>query len=64
MTVTTRTGADDRVVTRLTGRVADQTALTGMLDALAQLHLPILTVETIGSDNREGLDGPGDDLRE
>lgn len=47
MCITTRSRADQSVVTCLTGRVMDQSELTGMLNALAELHLPILSVKTI-----------------
>lgn len=44
MTISTRKRSDQSIVTSLTGRVMDQSHLTGMLDALAELHLPILAV--------------------
>jgi len=43
--ITTRERADRSVVTCLVGRIMDQSELTGMLDFLAEMHLPILKVE-------------------
>lgn len=45
MRITTRERGDQSVVTCLTGPVMDQCELTGMLDFLAEMHLPILKVE-------------------
>lgn len=47
MRITVRGRDDSNTVTRLEGRLADQAALTGMLDGLAELHLPILTVHRV-----------------
>ena len=47
MTITTRKRPDQSIITCLMGRVMDQSHLTGMLNALAELHLPILSVENL-----------------
>ncbi len=39
--------ADGNVVTTLTGALADQAALTGVLQMLYGLHLPVLSAERI-----------------
>jgi hypothetical protein len=44
MQITTRKRADQSVVTCLIGRVMDQSKLIGMLDFLAEMHMPILGV--------------------
>lgn len=54
MRVTTRSRPDRSVITCLKGRVLDQSELTGLLDGLAELHLPILQVLRIDEDD-EGL---------
>ena len=51
MTITTRKRPDQSVVTCLTGRVSDQSELTGMLNGLAELHLPILSVANLDENN-------------
>ena len=40
--------ADKPPVTMLVGRLADQAALSGVLNTLYELHLPRLTVENLG----------------
>ena len=40
--------------TVLTGVVADQAALSGLLNALTELHLPILSVECVSASEEEG----------
>jgi hypothetical protein len=47
MTITTRESHNIRV-TDLVGQVADQAALAGILNALYEMHLPILQVEFLG----------------
>lgn len=47
MHISTRSRVDQSVVTCLTGLVMDQSELTGILNALAEFHLPILSVMTI-----------------
>lgn len=59
MRITTREGADQSLVTRLNGRVRDQSELTGLLNALADLQLPILSVKQIEEANDEKRDGRG-----
>jgi len=43
----------------MAGRVRDQSELTGMLNALADLQLPILSVEQIEEPNGEKVNGRG-----
>jgi hypothetical protein len=39
--------------TVLTGPVADQVALSGLLNALTELHLPIVSVECVSTSQEE-----------
>jgi len=48
MRVTNQKREDQTIVTCLNGQVKDQSHLLGLLNALAELHLPILFVERIG----------------
>jgi hypothetical protein len=48
MTITTRQ-SQSTTVTDLVGQVADQAALSGILNALYEMHLPILQVEFLGN---------------
>ena len=52
MRITRRKRADQSTVTTLTGRVRDQAELSGVLNTLYELHLPILSVESITDENR------------
>jgi hypothetical protein len=45
--ISSRRRADSTVVTTLTGRVMDQSELSGILNGLADMHLPILSVECL-----------------
>ena len=47
MRITTRERRDQSIVTCLAGRVMDQSEPTGVLDFLAEMHLPILKVKTL-----------------
>jgi hypothetical protein len=47
MRITTRQRKDQTTVTTLSGRVRDQAELTGVLNTLYELHLPILSVEIL-----------------
>ena len=47
LTITTSSQGDDPAVTTLEGEVLDQAALAGVLSALYNLHLPLLSVEYI-----------------
>lgn len=53
MRVKIRKRADQSVVTDLTGPVIDQAELLGVLNGLAELHLPILLVECISRTKTE-----------
>jgi hypothetical protein len=50
MTITTTSQGDQGVVTTLEGRVRDQAELSGVLNTLYELHLPILSVECLRDD--------------
>jgi hypothetical protein len=56
--VKTRQRADQSTVTTLTGRVRDQAELTGVLNSLYELHLPILAVTNLTEKNGEGRPDP------
>jgi hypothetical protein len=47
MQITESAGIGARSETVLVGLLADQAALTGVLNALYELHLPVLSVECI-----------------
>jgi hypothetical protein len=51
MRISTRKRADQSTVTTLTGRLKDQAELSGVLNGLYELHLPILSVEFLCEDN-------------
>jgi hypothetical protein len=51
MHITSRRRKDQTTVTTLVGRVRDQAELTGLLNSLYELHLPILSVENIDENN-------------
>jgi hypothetical protein len=51
MGITTRTRADKTTVSSLVGRMRDQAQLTGVLNTLYELHLPILSVKNLSEDN-------------
>ena len=61
MCISTRKRADQSTVTALTGRLKDQAMLTGVLNGLYELHLPILSVKilTEDKDDPHDLDKPG-----
>ena len=48
--ITTSTRGDQKSVTVLEGQVCDQAELTGVLNALYQCHLTLLSVEHLNSD--------------
>ena len=50
MTITTASQGDQGMVTILVGRLKDQAELSGVLLALYELHLPILSVECLKDD--------------
>jgi hypothetical protein len=60
MSATESTGPGGEVVTTLVGRLADQAALSGILNTLYGLHLPVLSAEWLGEpDSGERRDQPG-----
>jgi hypothetical protein len=50
MTITTASQGDEGMVTTLAGRLRDQAELSGVLNTLYELHLPILSVECLRDD--------------
>jgi hypothetical protein len=50
MTITVESGDDGPTITTLTGVVADQAALQGLLSRLYSLGLPLLSVNLVQSD--------------
>jgi hypothetical protein len=53
MRINARKRADQSTVTTLTGRLRDQAELTGVLNSLYELHLPILSVKNLTEKNGE-----------
>jgi hypothetical protein len=49
MVITRAFTADSRPITILVGHLSDQAALSGVLNGLYELHLPLLTVESLSS---------------
>jgi len=56
MRISSRKRADQSTVTTLTGRLKDQAMLSGVLNGLYELHLPILSVKILTEDNRDPQD--------
>ena len=56
MRISTRKRADQSTVTTLTGRLRDQAELSGVLNGLYELHLPILSVKILIADNSDPQD--------
>ena len=50
MRITTSRVGDHEVVTTLSGQLRDQAALVGVINALYDMHLPILQVECLDQD--------------
>lgn len=48
LTITPKSQRDEPMETTLYGQVIDQAALAGVLSALYDLHLPLLSVEYLG----------------
>ena len=53
MTITTTRSADKVAVTTLEGHVADQAALSGLLNTLYDLHMVLLSVECLDGATKE-----------
>ncbi len=49
MEITTTDGPNGATRTVLVGRIADQAALSGLLNSLYELHLPVISVECLES---------------
>jgi hypothetical protein len=56
MRISTRQRADQSTVTTLTGLLRDQAELSGVLNGLYELHLPILSVKILTEDNGDHAD--------
>ena len=56
MRISSRKRADQSTVTTLTGRLKDQAMLTGVLNGLYELHLPILSVKALTERNEDKQD--------
>ena len=55
MHIETQTRADGSIESVLEGRLADQAALTGVLNALYEWHLPVISADWLrGVDETEG----------
>ena len=52
MTMTTTGGMDTDETTMLEGQLWDQAALTGILNTLYDMQLPLVSVECINSENK------------
>ena len=52
MTVTTTGGMDTDETTMLEGQLLDQAALTGILNTLYDMRLPLVSVECINFENK------------
>jgi hypothetical protein len=52
MEISESRGSDGEVETVLVGRLADQAALAGVLNTLYELHLPVLSVDCLGTDRQ------------
>jgi hypothetical protein len=49
MSITEKHGAGSEIETVLVGRLADQTALASVLNALYELHLPVVSADCLES---------------
>jgi hypothetical protein len=56
MRISTRKRNDQSTVTTLTGLLRDQAELSGVLNGLYELHLPILSVNILTADNGDPQD--------
>jgi hypothetical protein len=60
MRITKRRREDQTAVTTLEGRVRDQAELSGVMNSLYELHLPILSVQNLTEKNGEPGHDPDD----
>jgi hypothetical protein len=49
--ISTQSKSDPSTVTALVGELSDQAALSGILNAIYEMHLPLLSVEYLGGDD-------------
>jgi hypothetical protein len=61
MTICVESGADGPAITTLTGLIADEAALQGVLGRLYSLGLPLLSVRRVQPQLGQGGDEPGRD---
>ena len=52
MRITSESRGDEKPVTTLGGRLLDQAQLSGVLNALYEMHLPILSVEILDEEEK------------
>ena len=52
MRITSESRGDEKPVTTLVGRLLDQAQLSGVLNALYEIHLPILSVEILDEEEK------------
>ena len=55
MRVTNISNKDQSIITTLVGPVRDQAELSGLLNCLYELHLPIRSVELLISENKDAV---------
>ena len=53
MRITSESRGDEKPVTTLVGPLLDQAQLSGVLNALYEIHLPILSVEILDEEDEE-----------
>lgn len=53
MRITSESRGDEKPLTSLVGRLLDQAQLSGVLNALYEMHLPILSVEVLDEEEKE-----------
>jgi hypothetical protein len=53
MRISTHNKEDQRPMTRLEGRLRDQAELTGVMNSLYELHLPILSVKLLSEEDAD-----------
>jgi hypothetical protein len=51
MQITETSGENGKTETILVGRLVDQSALSGVLNSLYELHLPVLSAECVDADD-------------
>ncbi|MDX2454407.1 hypothetical protein [Desulfosarcina sp.] len=62
--ITTLQRKDQSTVTTLVGRMRDQAELTGLLNSLHDLHLPIISVQILSQENDTNITNQGFEKKE